>query len=328
MQASMAGRAEQETRDVVAAYDFGGLGLVVDIGGGGGLLLAAILRAAPGLRGVLVDRAEVVAGARRRLDAAGVGDRAECVAGDFFEALPAGGDAYVLSRVVHDWGDAEARRILETWRAAVPPGGRLLLVEALLPELARDQPAAIRMDVHMLVLFGAMERTEAQYRRLLAAAGFEVRRVIPTRSPVPPRSAGGCSSTTPPPARRQRPPRWWRAWTGRSCWSAAGTASATGPASSTRSPGRSPPTGTPCWSAPSARWRPTSRPPFGRPGSARWPRPPAWKRPSNARSRCRARRWCSRRGAGTGSECADKYARGERFDDAVSKLVLGDQASA
>jgi hypothetical protein len=121
---------------------------------------------------------------RARLADDGLAGRAECLVGDFFDSLPAGADAYLLSRVVHDWGDAEARRILATCRAAVPPHGRLLLVEALLPERARDQPAAIRMDVHMLVLLGARERTEAQYRELLEAAGFTVRRVVPTRSPV------------------------------------------------------------------------------------------------------------------------------------------------
>jgi hypothetical protein len=183
-QASMAGRAAQETRDVVAAYDFGELRELVDVGGGGGLLLGAILRAAPRLRGVLVDRAEVVPLARARLADDGLAGRAECVVGDFFDSVPAGADAYLLSRVVHDWGDPEAHRILATCRAAVPAHGRLLLVEALLPERARDQPAAIRMDVHMLVLLGARERTEAQYRELLEAAGFALRRVVPTRSPV------------------------------------------------------------------------------------------------------------------------------------------------
>jgi hypothetical protein len=181
-QRSMTGRAEQEAGDVVAAYDFGGLGRLVDVGGGHGILLAAVLRAAPDLRAVLVDRAPVVEQARHRLEVDGVAGRCELVAGDFFAAVPAGADAYLLSRVLHDWADDDAHRLLATCRSAVPAAGRLLVVEALLPEKATDQPAVIRMDLHMLVLLGARERTEAQYRRLLAGAGFRVDRVVPTGS--------------------------------------------------------------------------------------------------------------------------------------------------
>jgi O-methyltransferase domain/Dimerisation domain len=183
-QASMASRSEHEAADVVAAYDFSGIGRLVDVGGGGGILLGAILRANPGLRGVLLDRPEAIRQARERLAADGVADRYECVEGDFFASVPGGADAYLLSRVIHDWDDADARRLLAVCRAAIPPGARLLIVEALLPERARDRPAAIRMDLHMLVLLGARERTERQYRRLLADTGFEVRRVLPTPSPT------------------------------------------------------------------------------------------------------------------------------------------------
>ena len=149
-----------------------------------GILLAAVLRAAPDLRAVLVERAAVVEQARRRLEADGVAGRCQLVAGDFFASVLAGADAYLLSRVLHDWADDDARRLLATCRSAMAPASRLLIVEALLPERARDQPAVIRMDLHMLVLLGARERTEAQFRRLLADSGFEVRRVVPTRSAV------------------------------------------------------------------------------------------------------------------------------------------------
>jgi hypothetical protein len=98
--------------------------------------------------------------------------------------VPAGADAYLLSRVIHDWDDRDATRILRRCRAAMRDGARLLLVEAVLPERARDAPEAIRMDLHMLVLFGARERTEAEYRRLLTAAGLDLRRVVPTASPA------------------------------------------------------------------------------------------------------------------------------------------------
>ena len=167
---------------MVAAYDFSRLGWLVDVGGGHGILLGAALRAAPGLRAVLVDQPAVVDQARRRLKAEGVAGRCELVAGDFFGSVPAGADAYLLSRVLHDWADDDARRVLATCRSAMGPGSRLLVVEALLPERARDQPAVIRMDLHMLVLLGARERTKAQYRRLLAETGFRVERVAPTAS--------------------------------------------------------------------------------------------------------------------------------------------------
>jgi hypothetical protein len=181
-QASMIGRSEQEAGEVVAAYDFSGLRRLVDVGGGHGILLGTIFRAAPGLRALLVEQPAVVPQARKRLEADGVAGRCQVVAGDFFDSLPAGADAYLLSRVLHDWADADARRLLGACRAAMPPASRLLIVEALLPERARDQPAVIRMDLHMLVLLGARERTEAQYRQLLADTGFQVRRILPIRS--------------------------------------------------------------------------------------------------------------------------------------------------
>jgi O-methyltransferase domain/Dimerisation domain len=183
-QASMADRAHREANDVVAAYDFAGLREIVDVGGGSGVLLEAILRATPGPRGVLVDRPEAVERARARLGGAGLADRAGCVVGDFFDAVPAGADAYLLSRVLHDWDDGDAQRILGTCRNAMPAGARLLIVEAIVPERAHDGPEAVRMDLHMLILFSARERTEAQFRDLLASAGFDLRRVVPTRSPA------------------------------------------------------------------------------------------------------------------------------------------------
>jgi hypothetical protein len=183
-QASMAGRSSQEADDVVAAYDFTGISKLVDVGGGPGILLERILRAAPALHAVLLDRPEVVVQARTRLEAAGLASRCDVVVGDFFGWVPGGADAYLLSRVIHDWDDDDAVRILQTCRAAMAATSRLLLVEAILPERAREQPAAIRMDLHMLVLLGARERTEAQFRRLLETAGLQVRRVVPTRSPA------------------------------------------------------------------------------------------------------------------------------------------------
>jgi precorrin-6B methylase 2 len=182
--ASMAARASREAADVVATYDFAGVDLLVDVGGGSGTLLTAALQATPHLEAVLVDRAGPVEEARARFEAAGLADRARAVEGDFFEAVPAGGDAYLLSRVLHDWGDSDATRILRTCRAGMAPGSRLLVVEALLPERAADAPEAIRMDLHMLVLLGSAERTPEQFDSLLGASGFEVRRILRSESPT------------------------------------------------------------------------------------------------------------------------------------------------
>jgi hypothetical protein len=177
-EASMAGRAEQEAEAVVAAYDFGAFSSLVDVGGGRGVLLAAILRSTA-LEAVLVDREGAIEAARTFL-----GERASCVVGDFFEAVPAGADAYLLSRVLHDWDDEDALRILRVCREAMSAEARLIVVDAILPERAVDQPFAIRMDLHMLLLLGARERTEAEFRDLLARAGFELVRAIPTGSPA------------------------------------------------------------------------------------------------------------------------------------------------
>ena len=133
---------------------------------------------------MLVDTAPTLAGARARLAADGLAERSECIAGDFFSALPAGAGAYLLSRVLHDWDDAAALRILSVSRAAMTPASRLLVVEAILPERAVELPEAIRMDLHMLMLLGARERTDIEFRRLLDAAGFTLARVVPTGSPA------------------------------------------------------------------------------------------------------------------------------------------------
>lgn len=180
-QESMAGRAEQEAQDVVDAYDFGRLAHIVDVGGGRGVLLSRILRSHPSLRGVLFDRDEVIEAAKSHLESQGVADRVSCVSGDFFTSVPAG-DALLLSRVMHDWDDADAGRILGSCRAAMRPTSRLLIVDAILPERASQQPAAIRMDLHMLVLLGARERTASEFRALLEANGFQLDQIVPTRS--------------------------------------------------------------------------------------------------------------------------------------------------
>jgi hypothetical protein len=181
-QASMVDRSRREAADVAAAWDFEAIGRLVDVGGGHGVLLGTILAAVPRLQGVLFDQRTVVEGARRRLESVGLAERCEFIAGDFFAAVPPGGDAYILSRVIHDWDDQAALSILANCRRAMESSAKLLLVEVVLPKFSTEQPAAIRMDLHMLMLLGGRERTAAEYDQLLEKSGFRLVSVIPTRS--------------------------------------------------------------------------------------------------------------------------------------------------
>jgi predicted O-methyltransferase YrrM len=160
---------------VAAAYDFSAVGTVVDIGGGRGALLIGLLEAHPHLRGIVFDQPAVAADARKAIAAAGLADRCKAVGGDFFEAVPDGGDAYLLKFILHDWDDERSVSILRTCRRAMRPTGRLLVVELLVPR--GNAPSFARsQDVNMLVNLGGQERTEAEYRALFTAAGFELTR--------------------------------------------------------------------------------------------------------------------------------------------------------
>jgi hypothetical protein len=170
-------------QSVVAAYDFSPLRHVVDIGGGYGQLLVAILRAHPGARGTLFELPHAIDGARAFLAQAGVADRCELVAGDFFQSVPAGADAYLLKSVIHDWNDERARAILQTCRRAMTAAGaRLLLAERVMPERfgsSAQHRALARTDLSMLVTHAAAERSEADFRALLDASGYYVTRIVP-----------------------------------------------------------------------------------------------------------------------------------------------------
>jgi hypothetical protein len=175
-----AGTTSIYTRDnIIGAYDFSRFGTVVDVGGGRGGLLAAILSANPHLRGVLFDVPTVVAGADGELSRAGVGDRCRVVGGDFFDSVPKGGDAYLLSGVIVDWGDDQAVKILSTCRAAMADTACLLIAEMVLPEGVAPSLGKF-VDLNMLVMTGGCQRTEAEFRALLDRAGFRLVRIVPS----------------------------------------------------------------------------------------------------------------------------------------------------
>ena len=174
-------------RDAVlaGAYDFGDVQRLVDVGGGHGGLLCAVLARHPHLQGVVFDLPGVAAGARERLLEAGLAERCEVVAGDFLEAVPTGGDAYLLSWILHDWDDETALRILRNCRAAMKDDARLLVVELVVP--AADDPVPApgvtrlvkQTDLEMLAVVGGRERTAVEFGELFAQAGFTLARILP-----------------------------------------------------------------------------------------------------------------------------------------------------
>jgi hypothetical protein len=169
-----------EAAAVAAAYDFSEVKKLLDVGGGQGLLVATLLRAYPHLQGIVFDQPSIIAGAPTVLREAGVAARAKSLAGDFFQAIPSEGDALILKHIIHDWSDARALQILKNCRRAVPPHGKLLVVQEVLPP--GNQPSMGKLfDVEML-LIGGQERTEAEFRALYEAAGFALTRIIPTQA--------------------------------------------------------------------------------------------------------------------------------------------------
>jgi len=180
---AMTGLTSVVNAAVVEAYDFKPFRRVVDVGGGHGGFLAAVLDASPEAAGVLFDSPQVVEGAHALLESQGIAGRCEAVGGDFFEGVPAGGDLYTLKWIIHDWDDAQSARILRNVRAAMSDGGRLILVEQVIPP--GNEPSLGKfVDLNMLVMTGGRERTEGEFRALYDAAGFRLTRVVHTASPM------------------------------------------------------------------------------------------------------------------------------------------------
>jgi hypothetical protein len=169
-----------EHPQIADAYDWTGVNSVVDIGGGVGSLLAAILEKRQGIRGVLIEQPEVLPGADRVLSERGVRDRCELLAGSFFNPISAAGEIWALSQVLHDWPDTECRVILQRCRQAMHKTDRLLVIEMLTVPCEPNVPINM-IDMTMLMYFGeARQRTVDEYKKLFEPTGFALARVLPT----------------------------------------------------------------------------------------------------------------------------------------------------
>ena len=182
----MSGLTTAQAKALIPAYDFSRHHLLMDVGGGDGSLLAAILRAHPSVRGRLFDLPHVAEAARRKLAEAGVAERCEIVGGSFFDDLPSGADAVMLKFILHDWDDAEATRILQACRRAMTRDARLLVIDRIIPDRDDDPDGYaenVAADIHMFVNTGGRERTRGELEALLKSAGFELERVVSTGVP-------------------------------------------------------------------------------------------------------------------------------------------------
>jgi len=184
---AMAAFAPQTAAAVAHAYDFSAFGTITDVGGGNGSLLIGILRANPGVRGVVFDQPHVAARAREQVEKAGLADRCQVAGGSFFESVPPGADAYMLKHVIHDWNDERATAILKRCGEAMGQRGTLLIVEGVYPERidrSLESRGAAANDVNMLVCTGGRQRSEEEFRALYAGAGFRLTRIVPTLARV------------------------------------------------------------------------------------------------------------------------------------------------
>jgi hypothetical protein len=169
---------------VLEAYDFSGVATLMDVAGGHGYFLCEALKRHPHMKGILLDVPSVVEGAKCTLCDLRLEDRCQPVAGNFFEHIPAGADAYFMQHILHDWSDENALKILGNVRQALSEraGGRLIVVDTVLPEDSRPHPSKL-LDLLMLMFPGGRERTESEWRDLLARGGFKITRIVPTKAP-------------------------------------------------------------------------------------------------------------------------------------------------
>ena len=181
--AAMVGIHGRESNCVLDAYDFTGINLLADIGGGNGSQIVDILQKHSSMKGILFDLPHVTERAKNHIESARLLDRCEIVGADFFEAVPQGADAYILRHIIHDWDDEKSLTILRNCHQAMPSYGKLLLVESVIPP--GNEPFGGKfLDLVMLLIPGGKERTEEEYRTLFDKAGFDLTRIVPTETEI------------------------------------------------------------------------------------------------------------------------------------------------
>ena len=181
--AAMTGIHGPETGAVLDAYDYSGIKVLADVGAGNGSVLIETLKRHPHLEGIHCDLPHVAARARQNIEAAGLVDRCRIVPTNFFEAVPAGADAYSLRHIIHDWDDKDSVRILSNIARVLPANGRVMVIEAVVPSTGEPSPAVL-FDMVMMMITGGMERTVEQYDALFGAAGLRLHAVTSTPSLV------------------------------------------------------------------------------------------------------------------------------------------------
>jgi hypothetical protein len=181
---AMTGLSQAVMPAILEAYDFSPINTLVDVAGGHGFVLSSILARNPKMRGVVYEQAHVANGARRRFTEMGLSDRAQAVTGNIFENVPAGGDAYLMKHILHDWDDAKSGQILRNIHQAMGgKKGKLILIESVVPET--PEPHFSKMiDLEMMMYPGGKERTESEWHELLSANKFRISRIVPTKAPL------------------------------------------------------------------------------------------------------------------------------------------------
>jgi len=173
----------EETDAVLTTYDFSNIQVLADVGGGNGGTIIGILKKYPKMKGILFDLPHVVERAKAPIAAAGLGDRCQVIGGDFFKSVPAGADAITMRHIIHDWDDEKSLTILKNCRAALPPAGKLLLVESVIPP-GNGPFMAKFLDLTMMLIPGGKERTEQEYAQLYRQAGFRLARIVRTNTEI------------------------------------------------------------------------------------------------------------------------------------------------
>ncbi|HLJ10103.1 MAG TPA: methyltransferase [Planctomycetaceae bacterium] len=181
--AAMVGVHGRETAAMTDAYDFSGIAVLADVGGGNGSLLTTVLKKYPDMRGILYDLPGVTERAKANLKAAGLAERCQVIGGSFFESVPKGADAYLMRHIIHDWEDERAAGILRNIHKAMNDNSRLLVIEGIIAP-GNDPSFGKLLDLTMLTIPGGKERTEDEFRKLYQAGGFQLTRIVPTKAEV------------------------------------------------------------------------------------------------------------------------------------------------